>query len=367
MRGQHNALFTTVNLIQRTFFPDTFVALKCTLCLLQKNDRIRKNDGDEEVDIENIRKELQCTVHPLNTLGNYKYVVVCTWYKGRWILSRHRKRDTWETQGGHIEAGETPMNAAQRELREESGIEKAMLYPVCDYYGYNHLSHANGMVFLAVAEELGDMPESEMRETRRFDVLPPNLTYPDTTPVLIREAENYLWEQVLGFRKPQISDIEEIEAFKTEFLREGSSMDGTGRLAMCSAGEWLTQVQAQEHPADAGIPCFQYGLFERKTGLLLGLIQIRLELKGYLIRFGGHIGYCVRPAERRKGYAGMMLRQALAICRERGLKKILITCLESNIASAKTIESCGGIYEETVFDDMNYKENMKRYWISLEE
>ena len=192
MTPQPNQLFTTVNLIQRTFFPDSFVALKCTLCLLQKNDRIRKNDGDEEVDIENIRKELQCTVHPLNTLGNYKYVVVCTWYKGRWILSRHKMRTTWETQGGHIEMSETPIMAAKRELREESGIEKATLYPVCDYYGYNHLSHANGMVFLALADELGKLPNSEMQEIKGFYPLPENLTYPDTTPVLTSEAEKYM-------------------------------------------------------------------------------------------------------------------------------------------------------------------------------
>jgi len=142
------------------------------------------------MDRENIRKELQCVIHPLNSLGGYKYVVVCSWYRGQWILSRHRNRDTWETQGGHIEPGETPLEAARRELKEESGIENAALYPVCDYYGYNHLGHANGMVFLAMAEELGMLPESEMKEIRGFYPLPGNLTYPDTTPVLIQEAEN---------------------------------------------------------------------------------------------------------------------------------------------------------------------------------
>lgn len=140
------------------------------------------------MDRESIRKELQCTIHPLNTLGSYKYVVVCTWYNGQWILSRHKKRDTWETQGGHIEAGETPLDAARRELKEESGIEKAKIYPICDYDGYNHLTHANGMVFLAVAEELGALPDSEMKEIQCFEMLPENLTYPDTTPVLMGEA-----------------------------------------------------------------------------------------------------------------------------------------------------------------------------------
>jgi len=42
--------------------------------------------------------------------------------KGKWILSKHKKRDTWETQGGHIEDGETPLEATKRELFEESEI-----------------------------------------------------------------------------------------------------------------------------------------------------------------------------------------------------------------------------------------------------
>ena len=71
---------------------------------------------------ENKRRELQCVISPLSTLSTYKYVVICSRYKGKWLLSRHKKRDTWETQGGHIEPGETPEQAARRELREETGL-----------------------------------------------------------------------------------------------------------------------------------------------------------------------------------------------------------------------------------------------------
>ena len=80
----------------------------------------------------------------------YKYTVVCTWYQGKWLLSRHRDRSTWETQGGLIEEGETPLECAKRELFEESGIRDARIYPVCDYWGFNSRDCSNGMVFLAV-------------------------------------------------------------------------------------------------------------------------------------------------------------------------------------------------------------------------
>ncbi len=144
------------------------------------------------IDREAIRKDLRCRIYPLGYLERYKYTVICSYYRGKWILSEHKKRSTWETQGGHIEAGETPLECAKRELFEESGIKDADLYPVCDYWGFNSQACSNGMVFLAVVHEIGTLPESEMREIHVFDRLPENLTYPNTTPRLMEEAEKLL-------------------------------------------------------------------------------------------------------------------------------------------------------------------------------
>jgi len=170
---------------------------------------------------------------------------------------------------------------------------------------------------------------------------------------------------MLILRKPNENDISEITAFKQEFQDHNSGMDGTGALCNSSPKDWVSSLKELEtivHPNL--VPALQYGLF-KENGRLVGLIQIRLELRGYLVEFGGHIGYCVRPSERRKGYAKEMLHKALDICRAQNLDKVLITCLENNIGSAKTIEACGGVYEKTVYDDVNYKANLKRYWITL--
>ena len=148
--------------------------------------------NDTFTDKEGLRKVLKCRVFPLNYLPSYKYTVICSNYKGKWILSRHKKRDTWETQGGHIEEGETPLEAAKRELFEESGIRDADVYPVCDYWGFNPFRCSNGMVFLAVVHSIGELPESEMQEIGIFDILPENLTYPQTSPMLYKEAEKLL-------------------------------------------------------------------------------------------------------------------------------------------------------------------------------
>lgn len=141
---------------------------------------------------EEIRRELQCIIYPLNTLKSYKYVVICTFYRQKIVLSRHEIRNTWETQGGHIEEGETPLDAAKRELFEEGGISDADIFALCDYYGYNSERHSNGMVFVAIVHSFEDLPHFEMKERALFDTLPENLTYPQVTPKLFEYAKEFV-------------------------------------------------------------------------------------------------------------------------------------------------------------------------------
>ena len=125
-------------------------------------------------------------IYGIGDLKTYKYVVVLSTHCGKLMLSRHKQRTTWETQGGHVEPGETPLEAAKRALYEESGALRYTIRPLCDYWAGDENSGegATGMVFHAEIESLGDMPESEMAETRLFDSLPENLTYPAITPEL---------------------------------------------------------------------------------------------------------------------------------------------------------------------------------------
>ncbi len=126
--------------------------------------------------------------YPVGTLKQYKYVVTLSEYQGKILLSRHKDRATWETQGGHVEPGETPLEAAKRELFEESGAKDYTIEPLCDYWAGEEGTDdwANGMVFKAVIRKLGPLPESEMAEVKQFDTLPENLTYPQITPDLFQ-------------------------------------------------------------------------------------------------------------------------------------------------------------------------------------
>jgi len=97
-------------------------------------------------------------------------------------------------------------------------------------------------------------------------------------------------------------------------------------------------------------------------GVIVGRASIRYELNEFLAREGGHIGYCVLPAHRRRGYATEILRQSVALARADGVGRILVTCDEDNVASARVIELCGGVYESTV--DGREGIPKRRYWIS---
>ena len=130
---------------------------------------------------------MDCRTYPLGTLESYTYVVVFSLYEGKLLFSRHKRRGTFETQGGHIEPGETPLEAAERELFEESGAVGYEIRPAFDYWAGDAAAGAGGRVFVARIHKIGSLPESEIAETALFTRLPENLTYPDITPVLYRK------------------------------------------------------------------------------------------------------------------------------------------------------------------------------------
>jgi predicted acetyltransferase len=98
------------------------------------------------------------------------------------------------------------------------------------------------------------------------------------------------------------------------------------------------------------------------AGELVGRVSIRHELNDFLAAEGGHIGYCVVPAFRRRGYAREMLRQALIVARATGIDRVLVTCEYDNIASIRVIEACGGKLDSIIELD-SFPGGVRRYWI----
>lgn len=166
-------------------------------------------------------------------------------------------------------------------------------------------------------------------------------------------------------RDIQIGD--EIEALRAE---EELKADDFGFLLLYESGMvWSDYIKIQEEYKNGFVPEGKVAstfLFAEDKGELVGRVSIRHSLNDWLLNFGGHIGYAVRPQFRKQGYATEILTQSLEYCRGLGLEKVLVTCNDSNEPSAKTIEKCGGKLENKVLEQIENGERLvRRYWIDL--
>jgi len=136
------------------------------------------------------------------------------------------------------------------------------------------------------------------------------------------------------------------------------------RLLDMDYKEWIEHTYRFEnedtYPKEF-VPAHTYFLVSEDKKII-GAINIRHRLNDYLFNFGGHIGYGIRPSERKKGYAALMLSLALPIAKSLGIDKALITCDKDNIGSAKTIISNGGFLDNEVVEDGKITQ---RYWVKL--
>lgn len=122
-----------------------------------------------------------------------KFAVIIARSNGKWVICRHRERDTYEVPGGHREAGENILDTAGRELREETGALVYDLKPLCIYSvtGKTRLNETGeesfGLLCCAEITEFSGRLENEIEQVLLLDELPANWTYPLIQPRLIEE------------------------------------------------------------------------------------------------------------------------------------------------------------------------------------
>ncbi|MGT2911536.1 GNAT family N-acetyltransferase [Streptococcus cameli] len=150
-------------------------------------------------------------------------------------------------------------------------------------------------------------------------------------------------------------------AFQDERLHGGNHLD-----KMNSISDWLEHIEASssyETCQEGRSPSSTFLCIRECDQKMVGICNIRHDLnQDFLINIAGHIGYSIKPSQRKKGYATEQLRLTLLEAQKLGINRVLVTAAEWNIASQKTILANGGIYEDSRFDDSD-QEMMFRYWI----
>ena len=153
------------------------------------------------------------------------------------------------------------------------------------------------------------------------------------------------------FEVPGPERKEDAAAYVREFYAYGSDINGTGGLHryLDDYEGWLEKLEKDRvrEPDEEKVPARTYFLIRESDRRIVGMINVRLALNGKLRRFGGHIGYSIRPTERGKGYN---LYLGLKVCARYGIETAFLDADLDNPASWRTMEALGGERIRTYYD-----------------
>ena len=171
---------------------------------------------------------------------------------------------------------------------------------------------------------------------------------------------------ILELVEPTMEYKDQVMAFKAEMLEYGSDFEGCSGLENAETYEEWLDFRGREK-RKGWLPSHTWLTVRRSDCRVVGIINYRPSpLSDFVFQYGGHIGYSIRPTERRKGYAKEQLRLTLEKCRAAGEDRVLLTC-DPNTASERVILANGGVLENEVEDThgLGNSGRIRRYWITL--
>lgn len=175
------------------------------------------------------------------------------------------------------------------------------------------------------------------------------------------------------FEIPSIKRKKEILEYLDEFVKNKSDINGVGAFDKIiydgftfeEALDRCLKTEDEEYARSINrCPGKTFLLIRENDNRIVGFINLRWNLTESVLKFGGHIGYSIRPLERRKGYNKINLYMALQEAKKIGLDKVMLDCSINNLASDKTIKALGGVLERCEIDPWD-NELTNVYWIDV--
>ena len=176
------------------------------------------------------------------------------------------------------------------------------------------------------------------------------------------------------FEIPSLERKNEIIEYLDEFVKYGSDINGSGSLDKIYDGytfeealDRCLKMEDEEYAKSVGrCQGRTFLLIRENDNKIVGTINVRWNLNEAMLRFGGHIGYGIRPTERRKGYNKINLYLGMLEAKKVGLEKVMLDCDVNNLGSDKTLKALGGKLERTEVDPSDgILTNV--YWFNVDE
>ncbi len=173
----------------------------------------------------------------------------------------------------------------------------------------------------------------------------------------------------LFLEKPTIHRKNDALDYAKENVESNSDLNGAAGLERCldeiSYEEWLVEIERREDIEYATrinrCPSKTFFVAREDDNRIVGMVNVRYSIREELLNtWASHIGYGIRPSERRKGYAKIALYLSLLVEKKLGEEKVSLNCIVDNVASNKTIIALGGVLEKTAFDE--YDETMTNHY-----
>ena len=160
------------------------------------------------------------------------------------------------------------------------------------------------------------------------------------------------------FERPSMDRKNEIIEYLDEFVQYGSDINGSGSLDKIFDGytfeealDRCLKMEDEEYAKSVNkCPGKTFLLIREDDNKIVGSINIRWNLNEAMLNFGGHIGYGIRPTERRKGYNKINLYLGMIEAKKVGLDRVMLDCDVNNLGSDRTLKALGGTLERTEID-----------------